>query len=64
MKLIIINFIKIYQRYISIWLGKNCIYIPTCSQYMINAIKNYGIFKGLIFSIKRIINCNPFNNKY
>lgn len=37
-----------------------CIYNPTCSNYAIEAIINYGSFKGSILAIKRIFRCNPF----
>ncbi len=38
-----------------------CRYIPTCSNYGIEAIKEYGSIKGSILTIKRIIRCNPFS---
>lgn len=57
---ILIYLIIFYQKYISIWFGKNCKYIPTCSQFMINSLKIHGILKGLLFSIIRLLKCNPF----
>ena len=60
MRNILIFFIKMYQRVLSPFLGKNCRYIPTCSQYAIEAIQEYGTCKGILMSIKRIIRCNPF----
>ena len=59
MKKLLILLIKIYQNSISPLLGKNCRFIPTCSQYTIQAILEYGSFKGIIMGIKRIIKCNP-----
>ena len=38
-----------------------CKFIPTCSNYGIEAIKTYGSIKGSILTIKRIIRCNPFS---
>ena len=38
-----------------------CRFIPTCSNYAIDAINEYGVFKGIILSIYRIIRCNPFS---
>lgn len=58
--ILIIYTIIFYQKYISIFLGKNCRYTITCSEYMINSLKLYGILKGILFSIIRIIKCNPF----
>ena len=52
--------IKLYQIIISPFLGKNCRYLPTCSEYTIESLKSYGLLKGLYFSLKRIIKCHPF----
>ncbi len=56
----IISLILIYQKIISPFLGKNCRFVPTCSDYSIKAIKKYGLIKGIILSIKRICRCNPW----
>ena len=61
MKKILILLIKIYQRTLSPYLGKNCRYSPSCSQYTIEAIVEYGAIKGGLMGIKRIIRCNPFS---
>ena len=42
----------------------NCRFIPTCSNYGIEAINKYGAIKGSIMTIKRIIRCNPMNGGY
>ena len=52
--------IKIYQRIISPWLGPQCRFTPTCSQYGIEALKKYGVLKGGWLTIKRIARCNPW----
>ena len=52
--------IKGYQLIISPWLGNQCRYTPTCSQYGIEALKKYGPIKGLWLTIKRIARCNPW----
>lgn len=61
MKKIILLLIKLYQKYISIFLGKNCRFYPTCSAYTYEAIKKFGIIKGIFLGIKRIIKCHPFH---
>lgn len=58
MKKILIFFIRIYQKIPGSW-HNNCRYIPTCSNYAIMAIEEYGVLKGCFLSIKRIIRCNP-----
>ena len=44
---------------ISPLLGHSCRYLPTCSEYSIDALKQHGFFKGLFMSIKRILSCHP-----
>ena len=64
MKKICINLINWYQKNISFWLeNKNvkCKFYPTCSEYTKQAIEKYGILKGCILGLKRIIRCNPFS---
>ena len=58
----IILFIRIYQFFLSPIIGQNCRYLPTCSEYSIEALKEYGLLKGLFLSIKRIVSCHPFGN--
>ena len=57
--LILIKFIKAYKYLVSPLLGNSCRYLPTCSDYSIEALKEYGFFKGLYMSIKRILSCHP-----
>ena len=52
--------IRFYQYGISPWLPKNCRYEPTCSHYMVEALKIHGPFKGLYLGIKRILSCHPW----
>ena len=56
---ILIKLIKSYQFIISPLFGHSCRYLPTCSEYTIEALKNYGILKGLIIGLKRILSCHP-----
>ena len=56
---IIINLIKIYRFMISPLLGHSCRYMPTCSEYSIEALRNFGLLKGLFMSLKRILSCHP-----
>ena len=52
--------IKFYQIFISPLCRGCCRYRPTCSQYMIEAIRIHGAFKGVWLGIKRILRCNPW----
>ena len=58
MKYILIGFIGVYQM-LPIKSHNNCKFIPTCSNYAIEAINTYGCIKGTFLAIKRILRCNP-----
>ena len=60
--LLLIKFIKIYKYLVSPMIGPSCRYQPTCSDYSIEALKNYGFVKGLLLSLKRIMSCHPWGN--
>ncbi len=61
MRKIAISVLKFYKKYISPFLPSRCRFYPTCSEYAMDAINKYGILKGSIKSIYRILRCNPFN---
>ena len=52
--------IKFYQKAISPWTPPSCRFTPTCSQYGLEALKKYGLFKGVWLTIKRIARCHPW----
>lgn len=60
LKRILIAPILFYKKCISPLLPTSCRYYPTCSTYMIEAIKKHGAFLGLIMGCSRILRCNPF----
>lgn len=60
LKQFLIRLVKIYQLIVSPYLGKNCRYYPSCSEYMIEAINKYGVMRGLIRGFVRLIKCGPF----
>tara|TARA_B100001173_G_scaffold223262_1_gene193361 strand:+ start:62 stop:313 length:252 start_codon:yes stop_codon:yes gene_type:complete len=57
--LICIKLIKSYKYLISPLFGYSCRYLPTCSEYSIDALKEFGFLKGLFLSVKRILTCHP-----
>ncbi len=59
MKKLMLKFINLYRKYISPMRPPTCIYVPTCSEYAIEAISKYGALKGGFLAIKRILRCNP-----
>ena len=60
LKTFFISLIKFYKIFLSPFLGANCRYIPTCSDYAIQAIEQKGIIKGIYISCKRVLRCHPF----
>ena len=56
---ILIKIIKIYKFLISPLIPHSCRYFPTCSDYCIESLENFGFFKGLYLSFKRILSCHP-----
>ncbi len=58
-KKIIITIIKTYKFTLSPFLGYNCRYFPSCSDYSIEAIEKTGIVRGVYLSLKRILTCHP-----
>ena len=56
---VLIKFIKGYKLFVSPILGHSCRYLPTCSEYSIEALKTFGFIKGSLMSLKRIFSCHP-----
>jgi len=52
--------IKAYQWIVSPWLGPKCRFTPSCSQYALEALKKYGLFKGGWLAMRRISRCHPW----
>ena len=59
---LLIKLIKTYKYIISPLIGPSCRYLPTCSEYSIEALKTYGFIKGFSLSLKRIMSCHPWGN--
>jgi putative membrane protein insertion efficiency factor len=61
MKAFLIALIKFYRRFVSPAKPPCCRYIPTCSQYALEAIEKYGAPKGLWLAFMRFMRCHPFH---
>ena len=55
-----LGIVRFYQAVISPLLGANCRYTPTCSSYAVDAIKEWGAFRGVWMGMKRIGSCHPW----
>ena len=60
MRKVLIFVVRVYQTLISPLFPPSCRYYPTCSNYMIDALKKHGAILGLVMGICRILRCNPF----
>jgi uncharacterized protein len=56
---VLIKLIKGYRYLVSPLLGHSCRYLPTCSEYSIEALQTFGFFKGIYVAIRRILSCHP-----
>ena len=61
MKKLLIKLVRLYQKYISPLRPACCRYIPTCSQYAVEALEKYGALKGSWRALKRFSRCHPFH---
>jgi len=61
LKFFLIGLIKLYKNSVSIFLPPSCKFYPSCSEYSIISIEKYGILKGILLSIFRVLRCNPFS---
>lgn len=62
MKKLLIILIKGYRKYISPLKGRpTCIFLPTCSEYALQAVTKYGAVKGSYLAIRRLLRCHPFS---
>jgi len=59
MKKIILKLLVLYKKYIST--GSHCRFVPSCSEYTYEAVKKYGVIKGLWKGVKRVARCNVFS---
>ncbi len=61
MKKLLIALVRFYRAYISPHTPPSCRFIPTCSQYALEALEKYGAAKGSLLALKRISKCHPFH---
>lgn len=57
---IFISALRFYQKAVSPFLGGACRFVPSCSDYAIFALKEKGLFKGVLLIMKRLLRCHPF----
>ncbi len=60
MRTLLILAVRGYQVVLSPFLGGNCRFEPSCSHYMIEALRTHGAAKGLLLGLWRLLRCHPF----
>jgi len=54
--------VRAYQRWISPAIPQRCKYHPSCSQYAVDAVRRFGILRGLVLAAWRVLRCNPWSH--
>ncbi|MEC8616260.1 MAG: membrane protein insertion efficiency factor YidD [Bacteroidota bacterium] len=62
MKYVLIALVRLYQLLISPFFPASCRFSPTCSQYALEALNQFGFFKGGYLMLRRILKCNPWGS--
>ena len=60
MKGVLLALIRFYRKYISPLSPPKCRFVPTCSQYALEAVEKYGAWKGGWLTLRRLLRCHPF----
>jgi uncharacterized protein len=60
MKAVALAILRLYKRWISPSLLPSCRYVPTCSEYALEAIDRYGVLRGGLMAVGRLLRCHPF----
>lgn len=61
MKKTVLRLLIAYKYFISPLLGNRCRFSPSCSEYMMNSIEEYGVLKGFFMGLRRVLKCGPWN---
>ena len=61
MRRLLMALIRGYQLAISPWLGRNCRFVPSCSEYAVEAVERHGALKGGWLAARRVCRCHPFS---
>lgn len=61
MRATLVTLIKLYQYLLSPWVGSDCRFYPTCSEYAKTAIETHGVLRGSWFAGRRLLRCHPWH---
>jgi uncharacterized protein len=54
--------VRLYQRAISPAVPARCKYYPSCSEYAVQAVRRYGVLRGVVLAAWRLLRCNPWSH--
>lgn len=57
----VILLVRLYQVTLGPLLGGGCRFTPSCSAYMVEAVQRYGVWRGLVKGLRRVLRCHPFH---
>jgi hypothetical protein len=57
---LLVGMVRLYQLILSPHLGRTCRFCPTCSEYAVRAIREYGAVRGLLLAVYRLARCHPW----
>lgn len=60
-RFVLLTLLRIYRACVSPFLPRACRFEPTCSRYMIEAVKKYGALRGSFMGVRRLLRCHPFS---
>ena len=60
MKFLALWLLRLYKRWVSPAFPPSCRYVPTCSEYAMEAVERYGVLRGGIMAAYRVLRCHPF----
>jgi len=61
MSRILIVALRVYQWVVSPYLGPTCRFLPSCSEYAIDALRTHGVLRGSAFAVRRVLRCHPWH---
>ena len=59
---VVVGPIRLYQRVISPAIPNRCKYYPSCSEYSAQAVRRYGVLRGIVLATWRLLRCNPWSH--
>ena len=62
MRSLVLAPIRFYQRFVSPLFPRRCKYLPTCSEYAVDAVRDYGVLRGVVLAGWRLLRCNPWSH--